>query len=149
MATWPREYPIMELCLNTRNMAQLASGNERSVEGDIVVIRRPHTHIGKLEGLRRIWLLVEGFSIREFEVLTQRLQENGVKYDKRRFCIPFARLKRMAPFFDIDKARDNTILYQPFMCIDEDGPYWYLHGSCRKPLEAHGLIFDRLTQRYL
>ena len=149
-------YPVMEIAINTENHAPNGE-NERSLEGDIIAVRKPLDYIGTKEANTFLWLLVEGLEENEIARLNEIFyepfsadgsfsDENKVKYDKRRFCIPLERLKQIVPTFDEIKARDRNLVYQPFLPVDEDTGYFITKA---KPLNVHGLIFDKQLGKYL
>ena len=150
-------YPVMEIAINIENHAP-AGENERSLEGDIIAVRKPLEYIGDKETKTFVWLLVEGLEENEMSRLDEVLyepfsidgtfsDENKVKYDKRRFCIPLERLKQVFPDFDIAKARDKNVIYQPFLPVDEDNLSRLPLKV--KPLSVHGLVFDKVFGKYI
>ena len=158
MAETYREYPTMEVALSC--FSKGPSGPEmhdRIQAGDIVGIRNPLPHIGLKEGKLWIWLRIDGLELNEFDRLAfgnpdgdynpNEAADLGLpNYEKRRFCIPFQQLKKAYPAFNIDRALDPDDTYQPFMILDKDDYAW-LTGM--KPLNANGLIFDRVYGRFI
>lgn len=143
-------YPIREIAISTENSAPLNSGHERKLEGDIVAVRNVSNGIGSGETKKFIWLRVEGLEKLEMDVLIEPLTEEPFEtiYDKRRYCIPLERLQKFVPTFDINRAKDATDIYQPFLNIDEDN-FLYLEGTESKTLRIEGLVFDKVTGGYL
>lgn len=145
-----KEYPIMELTICLQSQNSLVSGHERMQEGDIICVRKPN--IGTGLGVPKLFLklLVEGLELDEFNRLVEPIgsgrDANGEIllpfFDKRRFCIPLRKLD-----IDLDRARDPNDTYQPECQVDTDEPFYFL--SFKVPLYAYGLIFDKLTGRYL
>jgi len=155
-----RRFPVREVCINTRTFQQHEGAltmTERSEEGDIIAVRIPHTHIGRLEGNRRLWLLMDGLEENDFDRLTspwfEPLNDNfnivdETVYQKRRFCIPLDRLATIAPALNTVRARNNLELYQPFQLVDTDFPFWWLCPSCA-PISVYGLVYDKARSRFL
>ena len=161
-----RRYPIMEICVTTRSKAALASGAERSQEGDIIEVRAPNDGIGLSEARTLLWLRFEGLEDWEYGLLKDlwteplmilrddRVDQYPPVFDKRRYCIPLERLKGVAPFFDLARARDGADPYQPFLPIDTDDDdirfqHVYFPGMARPPLRIEGLIYDKARQVFL
>lgn len=140
-------YPVCELALSLESCTPLAGGHERKLAGDIIACRVPGSGIGTAEAHSYLWLRVEGLEENVCARLTDRVEEGGAAFDKRRYCIPLERLQAVVPTFDIARALDPLDLYQPFLVVDEDGPYTFL--TMTPPLAAEGLIFDKVTGAYL
>jgi len=142
-----RKYPIMEAAISLEDAAP-HSGGERKLAGDIIALRREGVgEIGKKERHGYLWLRLEGLEENDFTQLTESLEQGGERFDKRRYCIPLNRLERVVPGFSISRAMDPADPYQPFMPVDEDVPHSYLD---RGPiLSVEGLVFDKVTGRYL
>ncbi len=151
-----RRFPIIEIGVLTINYPD--HDNERAKEGDIIMARIPeHNVMGTAVWRDRIRLLIEGLEENEYPKLAgvnfdsdiDDLEADDLKppiYDKRRYCIPLGRLEKIFPSFNINRARDVLDIYQPFMNLDEDtGKYL----TPRKPLNVHGLIFDKVKGDYL
>ena len=121
-----------------------------------MAVRQPHYVIGTKEATGYIWLRVEGLEENDGPIflspnydsdVDQRdLNSPTIRFDKRRYCIPLDRLKKIYHAFDIERAKDINDIYQPFMNLDEDN-FKYL--TPRKPLNVRGLIFDKLKGEYL
>jgi hypothetical protein len=151
-----RKYPVMEIAVAAINRPD--HQNERVIPGDIVAFRRPHFVIGTKEGSDFIWLLIDGLEENEWGNLISLghdadvhsdIEDAGPVYDKRRYFIPLARLKKLRPDFNIQRAMDPGDFYQPFITIDfSDSGYWYYLAN-EKPLSIHGLIFDKVKGAYL
>lgn len=155
IGTTRRDYPIRELALSLEDAAPLASGSERTLVGDIVACRIPNIGIGLAEAHRYLWMRIDGFEQLDMDRLKmtlteprddERIIDGATRFDKRRFCIPLKRLKQRIDF-DVSKALDPTVIYQPFQPIDEDT---FMFLDMRKPvLDAHGLIYDKAFQRFM
>lgn len=145
-----REYPVREIALAIKDNKDLASGHERTQAGDIIVCRKPLLAIGRAEAALFLWLHVEGPDTDVLDRLIDSIEEgedallNVVLFEKRRFCIPLARL----PSVDLARVTDPSDIYQPFLPIDED-TFFYLEGTQRRPLRLEGIIFDKLTGQFL
>ncbi len=101
-----RLYPVVELSLLVR--AHFPHANERAVEGDIVNVRLLRGAGGSGDGYgtgttsRFINFLMQGLEWQQISRLTDPLtdpvDEEGLEltpgFDKRRFCVPFHRLKQ-------------------------------------------------------
>ena len=151
-----RDYPEVLAGIATQDFAPHTNGTkERSLCGDIIAIAKPHGDIGTKQATRWLWMNLEGLDTNEMEKLNLLNEvpfnaepgQASVRYDKRRYCIPFNRLKKFYPSFDIAKAQDPNFVYQPFVLVYEDPPYTFL----KKPtvFDVHGLVFDKATGRYL
>jgi hypothetical protein len=142
-----KEYTVVELSLELHDNLDLASGHERSKEGDIINVRSPHLGTGKAVHKNYLKLLVSGLDKYELGSLSELMEaENGTLYDKRRYCIPLERLKMFYPSLDIGKLKDRNESYQPICMVDEDTNNFFYQGA---PLDVHGLVFDKLKMRYL
>ena len=148
----PRDYPTMEIAIALWSVLP-----ERVQEGDIVAVRPPGSAIGFKEDKVFLWLLVEGLEANLFEFLTMPVIEpfdatghydgpTYTEFDKRRYCVPMARLKEVYPALDLDKARDPADRYQPFFTLDTDSNFWL---TDQPPLTGEGLVFDKVTGVYL
>lgn len=146
-----RDYPVREVALAIQDRQPLASGHERMQTGDIIAIRKPSRGVGKKEASQYLWLRIQGPDTNELDKLKGMLDETGteddpgIEFDKRRYCIP---LNRLPGFVDTARVQDPTDIYQPFLPLDEDS-LLYLEGSQRKPFRVEGLVFDKLTGRFL
>jgi len=150
--------PVVEIKLLVR--AYYPTANERAVEGDIVNMRLTPEYggtgrgYGSAETSRYLALLVQGIDLNELSRLTDNLTDpvtedgKGPSFDKRRFCIPFHRLATVAPWIDMNRVMDPNDSYQPFCPMDEDDRH-FLPGCARKPLDVHGLVYDKAKMRYL
>jgi hypothetical protein len=134
----------------------LASGHERHQEGDIISARRVTGGIGLKEARDYLWLHVEGLDDEAmFELKVRNADSSDAEaYDKRRYCIHFARLKEIFPSFDISRARDRADPYQPFLLIDLDDDdvrlqNVFLPTTAAGPLRVEGLVYDKVKGMYL
>jgi len=163
-----RDYSMREVAVLVHDYPNTHQ-NERAREGDIIEIRKPIGQIGRLEAAHILWLLIEGLDTGEMAKLKERFFEGpdteaSPVYEKRRFCIPFDRLKQVVPSIDVNRIRDRADKYQPFLPVDLDWPYYRfategynVHGwqylpagiIARPPLDVHGLVFDKKATRYL
>ena len=135
-------HPIFELALSLENCAPHTGGTkERKLAGDIVAIRRPAQAIGTKEAKTYLWLRVQGLEENDMARLTDSIEG----FDKRRYCIPLERLKEIVPTFDIAKAMDPNVIYQPFLILDEED-FKFL-GS-EQPFEIEDILFDKQTGKY-
>ena len=135
-------YPIFEIALSLEDSAPHTGGTkERKLAGDIVAIRRPAQAIGIKEAKTYLWLRVQGLEENNMARLTDSIEG----FDKRRYCIPLERLKEIVPTFDITKALDPNVTYQPFLILDEED-YRFL-GS-EQPFEIEDILFDKQTGKY-
>ena len=141
---------IMEVAIALENAADLPTG-ERKKEGDIITVRPTGTGIGTKEAKIYLWLRLEGLADRAaFDDLGSPLFEpdeaTGLKYDKRRYCIPMERILIVEPTFDVDRARDEADLYQPFMVVDVED---FTYVTVDPPLQTSGLVYDKVIGDYL
>lgn len=141
---------IMEVAIALQNEPD-DPGGERMKEGDIIVLRPQATGIGSKETKIFLWLRLEGLFTRiEFDPLKESIYEpdedTGVRYDKRRYCIPFARLQIVDPSFDINRARDSADLYQPYLVTDAED---YTFVSTNPPFQVSGLVYDKAVGDYI
>ena len=119
---------IMEVAIALQN-APDDPGGERMKEGDIIALRLPALSVGQAEGKLFLWLRLDALIERsQFDLLTDMVREpgpvTGVIFDKRRYCIPLARIQILYPAFNLTRARDPDDLYQPFLYVDpEDYKY--------------------------
>ncbi len=142
-----KEYVTWEIALAISNNRDLASGSERTQEGDIVNVRSPHEGTGGKVRSSILFVLLEGLDSTDMRRLKHSLQEteDGTRFEKRRYCIPFDRLPA---FIDQDRARDPDDIYQPFQLIDEDVNF-FIETAALRPLRVEGLVFDKLTGKFL
>ena len=143
-----KSYPEKEIAILTVNHEK-----NRAKRGDIVVMRNPHNVIGVKERADYLWLRIEGWeedaywSIHEPNFDAHYSNDEGtIAYDKRRYCIPFHRLKEVYSLFDIARAENISDEYQPFMIIDEDNGAYL---TPQKPYSIHGLVYDKVFREYL
>lgn len=138
----------MEIMLSTVSYAPNESGWERKQAGDIVAVRRPNIGAGLRELREFLWLRVEGLEESDWGNLNiPNIDWNAKKrYDKRRFNIPLQRLVQFDASFDIAKAQDVNIIYQPFLPVDEETGLWLANP---RPINVMGLIHDKQTGIYL
>ncbi len=130
------DYSTMEVMLSTVSYPELDS--ERKLVGDIVEVRKPDIGAGLRELRRYLWLHMEGIEFDEWAIL-----KTGIKgFEKRRFCIPLERLVQFNSAFDPVKAMDTTIIYQPFLPVDEETGLWLYDPN---PINLMGLIYDKET----
>jgi hypothetical protein len=123
-----------------------AEGAERRQEGDIVEARPPSPGIGFMEMSRFLWLRVEGLEDALVAKFCAGVVDGAERFDKRRYQIPLARLAAVVPGFDPALARDPSLVYQPFLVVDEESGHYLTAGA---PLAAQGLIYDTVTGEYL
>lgn len=123
-----KKYPEFEAAILVHNLA-VSGAAERAMEGDIVGIRRPHYEVGTKERSAFLWLRLQGLEENDMSQLAAPYEEADTIYDKRRYCIPLARLKQIVPSLDLARVRDRNDAYQPFMSgVDADtapGPTTY------------------------
>lgn len=137
-------YPIFEIAISCEHGGTHSGGlKERKTVGDIIAIRKPGIGIGLKEMSGYLWLRIEGLEENDMARLIDPIEG----FDKRRYCIPFDRLKAIIPSLDINRAKDLNDKYQPFLSVDHDPPYRFI-GTTR-PLNIHGLIFDKQTGRFI
>ena len=148
----PRSYPTVEIAIDVENRPP-----EFKQEGDIATVRPPYIGIGLKEAKNRIWLLVDGLEQLEFGDFHYSVlepydptgaylpKENYTRFDRRRYCVPLARLHQVFTI-DLNRARDMNDAYQPFYTMDEDNYLWL---TDRIPLSIEGLIFDKVIGDYL
>lgn len=132
-------YPVMEIALCTVS-GDVVDTDKRKFVGDIIVTRRPTIGAGLRELKRYLWLRAEGLEESEWGLL-----EAESDTDKRRFCIPLERLTQFNNQFDPQKAMDRSIIYQPFMPVDDEG-LWLFDQN---PINMLGLIYDKEFGVYL
>jgi len=142
------KYPVMEIMVSTISYADLSSGSERKNAGDIVAVRKPNIGAGLRELKRFIWMRVEGLEENDWTNLKLPVIDwnEKRKFDKRRFAIPLQRLVQFNASFDIAKAQDANIIYQPFIPVDEETGLWLADP---RPINVMGLIHDKETGIYL
>ena len=119
--------------------------HERKQAGDIIVCRMPHSGIGLREMKEYVWLRLE-LDENVADRLMDSLEENGSRFEKRRYAIPLNRLSVLVSGFELSRAQDSADPYQPFLNVDEETGFFL---AASKPLRAEGLIFDKLTGRSL
>ena len=100
----------------------------------------PDIGAGLRELKRYLWLRVEGLEESDWGLLEQETD-----FEKRRFCIHLERLKQFNSNFDPEKAMDQTVIYQPFLPVDDDG----LFLVDQNPINVLGLIYDKEFGVYL
>ena len=153
-----REYPRFSVTLSVEDCSP--TPNERKQCGDIISCHyidgtlTDHGDTGTAVPKLHILLHLEGLDRNEMDLLKAPnevpFNPEGkplARYDKRRYCIPFERLKKVYPTFDIAKAKDPTLVYQPFVLIQGDPPYDFLQKH--RSFDVHGLVFDKVEGRYL
>lgn len=127
-------------------------------EGDIVCLRRynraAHRGIGLQEMQHFLWLRLTGLDDTEMDMLSSSwdaVDEGDAAYGKRRFCIPLKRLAQVIPTVNPVLARDPTAIHQPCCPVDEEPSSLTrgLYYSLNTPLPVQGLVFDKLTMRYV
>jgi len=148
-----QKYPVFEAALSLEDAAAHTSGTkERKQVGDIIGIRKPLGYVGSGEMHRYLWLWLEGLEENEMARLTDPLSadplnEDSQHFDKRRYAIPLERLKSVVPSFNIARALDVADMYQPFLMPDLESPFRHLTSP--RPLNANGLVFDKLIMRFI
>ena len=144
MGQTTRDYRMWEAAIAVEDCAPHTNGTkERKLAGDIIALRRPGTAIGRLERSPYLWLRLGGMDENDMARLTDGLDG----FDKRRYCIPLARLAAVVPGFSVARALDAADAYQPFLPSDAEPPYAFLASAT--VLDVHGLVFDKETRRYL
>jgi len=136
-----RDYTPLDIALRVHY-----TNESRAKLGDIAAAVPMRTRLGSKELHRFVWLRVYGLDWYEMRALQATVDE-PVLYEKRRYCVPLGRLKQVYPAFDIAKATDENVIYQPFLMVDEETYHIRAKGSSIFPV--HGLIRDRLTMRFL
>lgn len=119
---------------------------ERKRIGDILSCRVPREGVGLKERSEYIWLRVRG-KWTDLAELKSSLNENGTKYEKRRYCIPLERLEQIDPSFDTGRALDLSDDYQPFLPIDKETGLFLFQKN--KVYDIKGLVYDKLLGTYL
>lgn len=142
-------YPVMEIAISLVDYAPLSSNHERVLVGDVVGIGKPSYGIGLKEIDNFLWLRVEGLEEAEFPKLTSSISTSAGTYDKRRYCIPLAKLLELDPTFDVDLAIQAGSKYQPFLFVDDEGDYSFIMENGVQPFEVSGLIYDKAIGDYL
>jgi len=152
MPGFTRNYPVMEIAISADSRA--AENGNRRQEGDVVAVRRATNWIagemGSKERHRFIWLRGYGLEEADIWALTEPIIEgeaSTVVYEKRRYAIPLERLAVRLPEFNVDRARDGSDLYQPFILPADDSPHRAV--TIARPLQLRGLVFDKHLGRYL
>jgi hypothetical protein len=139
-----RDYPVREVAIAVEDCRDNPGGGERKKSGDIVNVRAPKTGMGNAGRANTLRILVEGPDTSFLDQLTEHFEEGDTRFDKRRYCIP---LHRLPAAVDVNRVKDISDIYQPFLPIDEDTN---LHlGASLRPLRIEGLIFDKTTGKYL
>ena len=140
-------YPVREIAIAVEDCAaHTFATKERKLAGDIIACRRPAYIVGTGEVAVYLWLRVEGLEENEMARLTDMLVEGGVRFDKRRYCIPLARLAEVAPGFSVARALDPADKYQPFLTFDTESHLWL---TAAPPFDVRGLVFDKQTGAFL
>lgn len=144
-------YPVMEIAVATESLPDNPSGAERKKVGDIIAIRKSGQAIGTKEGKKYIWMHIEGLEEDEFTALTLQVYEptdpeTGQPFDKRRYCVPMAKIQEVYPLFDESRALDTDDLYQPFVILDTEN---YSYISIDPPFQVSGLVWDKALGEYL
>jgi hypothetical protein len=143
-------YPVMEIAISLVSYAPLVDGHERIIEGDIVAVRKPDKGIGREEAMRYLWLRIEGLEENEYYNLTDSIVSSAGEYDKRRFTIPLEKLEEIHPNFDINLAKEEDHIYQPFLLVDYyDRSFLYVVEDGYQPFQVSGLIYDKAIGDYL
>ena len=150
-------FDTFEVCLSIEsrqdNQVTATLVGERIKEGDIGYVR-PASGLGlsPIGARTLLWLSVSGLdnnAMWQLGVEIRSDEATDIRYDKRRYSIPFSRLPNSP---DLARIRDKTDAYQPYMPIDKDnlggGHIPFLPGY-NPPLDVHGLIYDRLLARFL
>lgn len=148
------QYPVFEIAVSCEHGGTHSGGlKERKCVGDIIAIRKPAGAVGRLEQSGYLWLRIEGLEENDMARLTEPMTDTGnvdtatVIYDKRRYCIPFERLQAIVPSFNVSRALNAADKYQPFIGVDEEPPYRFVREQ--RPLNVHGLIFDKQTRKFI
>jgi hypothetical protein len=142
---------MIEIAIALESVAD-TDGGERKKEGDIIAVRPTGIGIGAKEASRYLWFRIDGLVTRaEYEQLASLLfepddPESGVRYDKRRYCVPLARLEIIDPSFDIGRARDTEDIYQPYMMVD---PETLEYLTVDPPFDVSGLVYDKVVGDYI
>jgi len=146
----PRAYPTREIAI-----AVFQKAPEHIQEGDLVTVRPPTAGIGMKEAKLWLWILVDGVGSIMLDAAVYepydptgiyKPRSNYIRYDKRRYCAPLARIKQLYPALDLDRARDPGDAYQPFYTLDEDSNLWLTDHT---PYAAEGLVFDKVKGVYI
>lgn len=135
------QYPVFEVALACEHRGN-AGLHERKTVGDIIAIRKPSSGIGAKEVSKYLWLRLEGLE----ENQMHRLVDSIDGFDKRRYQIPLERLVSIVPSLNLARIKDLSDKYQPFLGIDEESLRFVSIG---RPLNVHGLVWDKATGRYL
>jgi hypothetical protein len=141
-----RDRSAVEIALAVRSRSPNAGGDHVQ-EGDIVAVRRPGEGIGRLEQRAFIWLRVDGVDLGEAQTWVEGNTEGlpsadpaAITYEKRRYCIPLARLKQLLPSLDLARVRDRADPYQPFLNgVDQAFPEPVDIATARATLIARGI----------
>lgn len=143
MAQFTKSYPVMEIAISCVNSQDHTVGKVRRKMGEIITVRKPHHVIGMKEAKDFLWLRVEGLEKKQWNIL--REFDSGLY--KRRYCIPFHRLKEVYPPLDLNRVYDRSDSYQPFCIPDFENDYRY--AVTNKPFRTEGLVLDKVTRKYL
>ncbi len=143
------KFDAFEVCLAVRSMRD--TPRERVKEGDIIYVRRvAGLGISPLMARTQLWLRIDGLDNSAMWQLGASIRtEEDVRYDKRRYSIPFSRLPGSP---DLSKIRNAALAYQPFMQIDGDNlsgghiPFLPIYHA---PYDVHGLVYDKQTTGFL
>ena len=95
---------LADLCLST-----VSYPPPRTQAGDILGVRDCADYIGLLEGHECLWIRVD-----LDPVLLGQLQQAG-SGRKHRYALPLAALTAVIPGFDVGRARDRRVVYQPVL----------------------------------
>jgi len=140
------DFPIRQVALFIGNRSD--ASRERLREGDILCSKNPVYFDGGLtRGSRQfLWLLLSGLPRTQMDMLKMSnspVPEETLRYEKKRFSIPFSRLPALV---DLARVRDPKDEYQPFMPIDFDTGR---HLIKTPPLDVHGLVYDKVQMKFL
>ena len=144
----------MEIALAVSDQAPTPQGHERRMAGDIIAIRRPHHGIGKKETSEYLWLRIQGPDLSFLATLLQPMTDDvdaltGEVWEKRRYAIPLERLAQIVSRVDLDEVKNPSSFYQPFIGYDENNQLRVIPGTESPAIPVEGLIFDKLTGKYL
>jgi hypothetical protein len=134
-----------EIAIWTRNVP----GAHTPKEGDIISVRHPATGIiGARERKNLVWLLVDIANpfILDAVAMPETNIDGSIKDrmgDHRRYMVPLLKLKQIMSGFDMDKARDKNMEYQPFCSLKFSQNKWQLSQHQVVPFD--GLIIDKKT----
>ena len=137
---------IFEVAIMVVDFADNPHGTERIKEGDIVASRRGIQRIGTLERGILLWLRLRGVDSHVWHQFKSVLEIEEQRFDKRRYCIPLARLAQVRPDINMGFVREVQMDYQPDFIIDEETGNALIEGPVMKP---NGLIYDKLKGDYI